>query len=91
MASLEKWSLLVTADWPAVITDHWSGEECLSYLWPTLDMMASLESVPVPASAVALPAPPTLGLADWKSLKPRLRLRGLPEVSPSFDLEIKVF
>ena len=72
-----------------VITDQNTDQArnvCLSYLWPTLDMMASLESVPVPASAVLLlPPPPTLGLTDWKSLKPRLR--GLWEVSPSLDLE----
>ena len=51
-------------------------------------MMASLESVPVPASAVLPPPPPpTLGLTDWKSLKPRVL--GLCDVSPSFDLENK--
>ena len=84
------WSLLVTA-LTCVITDHNTDQArnvSPSYLWPTRDMMASLESVPVPASAVwPPPPPPTLGLTDWKSLKPRDL--GLWDVSPSFDLEDK--
>ena len=58
-----------------------------TYLWPTRDMIASFESVPVPQSAVGCPVWPFEDPLDWNSLKPRLL--GLCDASPSFDLEKK--
>ena len=63
-----------------------SEVELFAYLCPTLDMMASLLSVPVPVSAVAPPfaTPPP---PDWNRRKPRLLGLWVSEVSPSFDLK----
>ena len=65
-----------------------SEVELFAYLCPTLDMMASLLSVPVPVSAVAPPfaTPPP---PDWNRRKPRLLGLWVSEVSPSFDLKQK--